>query len=107
MKNALASVTLNVRGLGHVPSIKNSMFAIVDKKNREWKRRCVSLFVSNLLSSIQTNEPGTLTPHSLRSLIASLPRDDSWRDIPEIQIRCVRVPKGEEGASITISEIPC
>lgn len=102
--NPLSAVTLEVRGLGHIPAIKNSMFAIVDKKNREWKRRCVRSFVSQLLSSTQTTEHEIQTPHSLRSLIASLPQDDSWKDIPQISIQCVKVPKGDEGANLMISQ---
>lgn len=91
--------------MGHIPAIKNSMYAIVEKGNREWKKRCVINFISQLLSNIPTNERATLTPPFLRSLIASLPRDDSWKDIPIISINCVKVPKGEEGAEILITKI--
>lgn len=96
---------LSVKGLGHVPAIKNSMFAIVKKKNREWKKRCVQNFVFQSISIIPTNEQGTLTPQSLHSLTALLPLDDSWKDIPEHSVRCVKVPKGEEGAEILIERL--
>lgn len=105
MKNDNGSVTLIVRGLGHIPALKNSMYAIVDKKNREWKRRCIQLFGSQLLSGTATGEPATLTPHSLRCLTQLLPLDDGWRHIPEINIRCVQVPKGQEGAEIVIERL--
>lgn len=98
-------VTLNIKGLGHVPSIKNSMFSIVDKKNRDWKRRAVNLFVSQLFSSLPTGASGTVTPQSLQSLIASLPHDDCWEAIPETYVFCRKVGKGEEGATIIIEEI--
>lgn len=101
-KNALCQIRLVVRGLGHVPAIKNSMFSIVDPKNREWKRRCVQSFVSQLLSSIPTSEQETPMPHFLRCLIASLPHDDNWKVVSEIQIQCQEVPPGDEGAEITI-----
>lgn len=104
-KNASASVTLNVRGLNHIPALKNSMYAIVDKENREWKRRCVQLFVSQLLSSIPTSERATLTPLSLRCLIASLPHDDNWKVIREITLTCEKVTKGDEGATIVIEPL--
>lgn len=106
IKQDADSVTLRVTGLGHIPAIKNSMYAIVEPKNREWKKRCVQLLSSQLLSSIATTEHGTVTPQCLRSLIALLPRDDSWKDIPEIHIYAKKVPKGEEGAVIEITRLP-
>lgn len=99
-------IRLQIKNLGHIPAIKNSMYAIVDKKNRQWKKLCVESFVSQLLSSIQTNEPGTVTPQSVLSLMQSLPADDSWKNIPEHSVRCIKVAKGEEGAEILIEEIP-
>ncbi len=94
-----------VAGLSHIPAIKNSMFSIVDKKNRDWKRRCVKSFESQLLSSLPTTEHATQMLLSLRSWIASLPYDDSWKDMPEISIQCLKVAKGEEGARIEITPI--
>lgn len=81
------------------------MYAIVKKGKREWKKRCVINFISQLLSNIPTNERATLTPPFLRSLIASLPRDDNWKIIPVITVTAVKVPKGEEGAEILITKI--
>lgn len=101
----MSSVTLSIKGLGHVPAIKNSMFAIVDKKNREWKRRCVKSFVSQLISSLPMDAQGTVTPQSLQSLIALLPQDDSWKDIPVHLVTCFKVPKGDEGARVEISAL--
>lgn len=101
-----AIVRLSLIGLGHVPAIKNSMFAIVNKENREWKRRAVKLFVSQLLSSIPTSEHGTVTPQSLQSLMQLLPPDDNWKCIPETHVYCRKVSPGEEGADITIELIP-
>lgn len=99
------TVVLQISSLGHIPAIKNSMFSIVKKENREWKRRCVQSFLSQLLSTIPTNEFAILTPDSLQSLTALLPADDSWRDIPEIQIRCFKCEKGQEGARIEVRKL--
>ena len=100
-----SSVVLVISGLGHIPAIKNSMFAIVKKENREWKRRCVESFKSQLFSGLPMTERAIPTPHSLRSLIALLPADDNWKCIPVIHIQCIKVKSGEEGAQITIQEI--
>ncbi len=106
-ENALANrrIRILITGLGHIPAIKNSMFAIVKKENREWKRRCVALIVSRLISDTQTTESGTVTPQSLHSLTQLLPRDDCWRDIPETHVFCRKVEPGEDGAEILIEEI--
>ena len=88
--------------MGHIPAIKNSMFSIVQKENREWKRRCVKLFVSQLRSVLQTYEPVTQMQLSAPSLIASLPPDDNWKVIPEIIVKSQKVQPGDEGASIEI-----
>jgi hypothetical protein len=96
------SLVLEVRGLGHVPSLKNSMFAIVKKENREWKRRCVHAFALQLSSSFRINGAATPITPSPRSLIAWLPRDDTWKDIPEYSVKSILVPPGEEGAEIKI-----
>lgn len=98
----LSKLTLEIQGLGHIPALKNSMFSIVDKENRQWKKRCVEHFVSQLLSASLISVHATPMLHSLPSLIASLPQDDSWKDITEINIRCQKVAKGLEGATIEI-----
>jgi hypothetical protein len=99
------AVKLRVEGLGHVPSIKNSMYAIVQKENRSWKSAAVAGFVSQLVCSCPTTSGATLTAEQLHSLIASLPHDDNWRIVSELHINCRRVPKGQEGAEITIEAI--
>lgn len=103
--NPRLPVTLVVRDLGHVPAIKNSMFSIVDKKNRAWKRRCVQSFVWQFYSGTATNERVTLTLPCPPSWIASLPQDDNWKILPEIMVRSVKVPKGQEGALVEITPL--
>lgn len=98
-------IRLLVRSLGHVPALKNSMFAIVKKENREWKKKCVNDFVFQLLSGTATVEQGTQTLPLPPCTTASLPQDDSWRDIPETHVYCEGVAHGEEGADILIVEI--
>ena len=102
---AQSRVTLQIRGLGHVPAVKNSFYRIVDSETREWKRRCIESFISQLLSGTATT--GSVTPMPLcpRSLIASLPHDDRWQICPSIRLESVKVAPGLEGAEIVIEPI--
>lgn len=95
-------LVLQVRGLGHVPSLKNSMFAIVQREKREWKRRCVQSFVSQLRSHIATCATAIPTTPLPPCSTAWLPRNDTWKDIPQFSVTCVKVEPGEEGATIEI-----
>ena len=77
-----------------VPKAKNQMKAIVQD------------FVSQLISLYQTTDAATQTGQSIQSWIASsLPSDDSVREIDQILVRVKRVPKGKEGAIITLNKI--
>src|SRR5580698_913306 len=91
-------IHLTIRGLGHVVSLKNSFYNIVTPEKREWKRRCVRSFLFQLSSSIPTTATGTPTARLPQSSTPSLPRNDTWKDIPIISIICVKVPPGQEGA---------
>ena len=109
-------IVLTLRGLGHVPSFKNQKRAILDsqsgqmrtvteKKTAAWMKMATAHFVFQLLSKYATGGDGTVTAHSLQSLIASLPPDDAWQFVPQISITAIKVPPGEEGAEITITKI--
>lgn len=102
---SVGPVNLSLRGLGHVPSLKNSFHSIIKPENREWKRRAVKSLESQLLSALPTGASATVMQHSLRSLIASLPPDDNWKVISEIRITAQKVAPGEEGADITITPL--
>lgn len=102
------TATLRVRGLGHVPSFKNckrvmNRKLVTDPKIKRWMNRCIQGFVSQLLSPTVTGADVTQTEQQLRSLIASLPPDDCWTQIRSLLVYAVEVPKGYEGATITIS----
>jgi len=98
-------VTLTVRGLGHIPALKNSFYRIVDNETRDWKRRAIKSFVFQLLSGTATTGCATPTPLCPQSLIASLPPDDRWQNIPDIHLTSIKVKPGEEGADITIEPL--
>ncbi len=98
-------IVVTLKKLGHIPSIKNSMFRIVDPAIRDWKRRAVQHIASQLFFCCQTNEDGTPTTDSLQSLIASLPQDDSFKFIEEIRVLQKQVSPGEEGALIIIEKV--
>ena len=102
----MSAVKLEVKNLGHVPALKNSMYAIVDPKHRDWKRRCVASFVSQLISACQTTESETLTTQRVRSLTALLPQDDAWQHIPVMILTASKVKMGDEGAEILIDVMP-
>lgn len=108
-KPMAVSVKLVVRGIGHVPSIKNSFHSIVDPKNREWKRRCVALFVSQLFCAMPMEEFETWTLDSQpfwTALLKQSPEfDDNWKVINQIVLSGVKVEKGQEGLEITITLI--
>lgn len=101
----------------HVPSFKNTKRSILDSKTGKQrtltpgniKKRMDHItngLVSALIFAYQTTEGVTSTGCSRQSWIASkLPGDDSIQWIPEIHIKAVKVPKGEEGFEITITEI--
>ena len=115
--NETRTLVLKVYGLGHVPSFKNTksifrnkktgrMFIATDPKKKEWMERAIKLFVSQLLGLFPIGEGETVGECQKQSQIASsLPLDDSldWM-IPGEQ-NVVRVPKGEEGAIITITPL--
>lgn len=110
-------VTLTVRGHGHVPSFKNNkslfqhpktkkLFIATKPERKRWMAKVIRDFESQLLSAFQTAGPGTRTAELLRSWIAqSLPWDDSGQWLREINIKVVEVPKGSEGAELTIEQI--
>ncbi len=114
----MSSISLSVQGMGNVPSFKNSKRAILDSRNGKLRtltpkatkalmEAIVESFVSQLWSVSQTGDGGIWMGPSAPSLIvSSLPADDSINDIVEINIRSERVPKGQEGAHLTIVEVP-
>lgn len=115
----ITRIALAVRHQGHIPSFKNNKravmiktahserFGVVTKNStRKWMKNCIRSFELQLFSSTVTTAQGMLTAHSRHSLIASsVPADDSRQWIPEIHVRCIEVPEGEEGAEIIIERI--
>jgi len=104
----MLTIRLNVKGLGHVPSFKNSKIwtgkkLITKPERQEWMRRCTQSFESQLRSLSQTSEAGMETAHlAPYSIASSLPLDDSVHWIPELRVVVVFVEPGEEGAEIVI-----
>ena len=109
MNESPTPIKLKIRGIGHVPSFKNSkMIAhgrlITDPKKQDWMEQCVALMIAQLSSMCPTTETGTLTAQSLRSWIAtSLPLDDSCKWIESVSVIWLKVPKGKEGASVMLT----
>ena len=73
------------------------------------KRRMDQLtrdIASALNSESVTAGAGTTTGWSLRSwIVSSLPADDCWTEIEIGSVRTVLVPKGQEGATVTIERL--
>jgi hypothetical protein len=108
MSNA---VVLVVRGMGHVPSKKNSKLwtgqkLITKPEYQAWIQIAIYAFECQLRSGTVTDADATLTERQRRSSIASsLPADDCWDWIPELHVRAERCAKGQEGATVTVERI--
>lgn len=114
--NASEPLQLLIKGLGHVPSFKNRKRAILDRKTgkprtltdpkvQKWMARAVESLVSQFASMPATNGVETWTTKHQRSLIALLlPETDSCKDIIRLEVRFMRVLKGDEGAIILIQQ---
>lgn len=75
-------------------------------EHKEWMRKTVLDFAAQLLSASQISESTTSMDAARRSLIASLPPDDTWTVIPEISLKGRLCGPGEQpGATITIERI--
>jgi hypothetical protein len=115
------SVKVTLRGLGHVPSFKNSKMIvpiwrltksgkkyrcptlIAKPERQKWMKSAIQAMTSQLQSESQTIEEGTSTAICLQSLTAwSSQFDDSRQWLPKILLQVEVVEKGEEGADIEI-----
>lgn len=102
---------LTIRGLGHVPSMKNSKVkapnGIFTKPTyRKWMQACEDSFVLQLYSEFRTRGGVTRTGLSRQSWIAwSVPQDDSVNEVVEIRVTVKRVESGQEGADVTIEPL--
>ena len=116
------SVKVILRGLGHVPSFKNSKMIvpvwrtgkggkkykcptlIAKPERQKWMQEATQLLTSQLQSVCQTADVGTLTAICLQSLTAwSKQFDDSHQWIPRISLQVEVVEKGQEGADIELT----
>ncbi len=107
-------VTLTVRGLGHVPSFKNSKMILWRQKRimtkpevQQWMEAVTESFASQLRSEFQTRGIAITTGLSALSQIASsLPLDDSRKWMPTHSVNTLLVSKGQEGADVLIERLP-
>lgn len=74
-------------------------------EHKEWMQKTVQSFVSQLCSAFQITESGTPMDATRRSLIASLPRDDSWTVVPETVLKSELCNPGEEGVTLIIERL--
>lgn len=110
-----ARLVLEIRGLGPVPSLKNSKRTVIQAsgktkpitstKVKKWMQTAVAHIVSQCLSDTPIIVAGTQTEHLQASWTALLPRDDCWTVIPELVVTSQLCAPGEEGATITIERI--
>lgn len=105
----------------HIPSFKNSKRWITKLPNGKplkrpllitspefqvWMAKAVQSLESQLLSKCQTGDDATPQVRSkLFAMLSLLPEDDSVNDLREGSWKVVRVPPGEEGASILIERL--
>lgn len=110
-------IRLTVQGLGQVPSFKNNKRAILDRntskmrtltepKTKRWMNQCIDQFESQLLTCFQIKEGETVGEWRKRLRTALLPLlDDSWKHMLPGAQNVRIVPKGNEGAEITIDPV--
>lgn len=110
------SLLIHIRGLGHVPSFKNSKqitrprgkkAGLVTKPEyQKIKEAITQSIVSNLLSVFLITDAGTPMGQSRLSLIVSaMPEDDSRQWLEQGRWECQTVAPGEEGADILIERL--
>lgn len=106
-------IVLKIQGIGNVPSFKNTKmiartkdgkpFIKTDPEKEAWMQHCATLIEFQLPSLCPITGTGTLTAQQLHSWIAaSMPLDDNCKWIESLSVTLQRVPKGREGAVITI-----
>lgn len=107
---------LEISGVGNVVAFKNTKsifrtkdgrrFIATNPKYKKWMEKVTQSIASQLYSYFRTNEGGISTGVRLPSWIAlTIPLDDSWQWIPELNVRAIMAEKGNEGAVITIERI--
>lgn len=110
-QNPPSKLTLEIKGLGHVPSFKNrkricGKRLVVQKDIGERMDRMVRALEFALLSSFRTTVEGTWTAQQLRSWMRSfVPEDDCWKFVAEVHLTSAKCMKGQEGCVITIERI--
>jgi hypothetical protein len=62
------------------------------------------LIISQLKSKYQTTDEETSTGLWQLSATASWPLDDCWQQIPQINVKVVKVSKGEEGVTFYVEK---
>ena len=108
---------LRIRGVGHIPSFKNRKRAILDSNTGKMRTltepdikkrmdRLENAIFCELYSSSQITE-GETRQECLKRLRIALSGlfDDSILQIPQGSWETQRVPKGEEGAIITLEQL--
>jgi len=99
-----------IQSIGHVPAFKNKKIIagkrlITAPKARKWMEQATASIVSQLKSLCQTDDDATSTVPWQHSAIALLPQDDNWKVLPRIKVTARVVPKGDEGAIITLQRL--
>lgn len=108
-------IYFQIRGLGHVPSMKNCKMMtrgklITKPERQEWMKQAIQSLQFQLRSAFQTIGDGTMTERQQRCLIAlrehSTTFDDSRQWIPEHHVKTQLVAAGQEGCDIFIELLP-
>lgn len=70
------------------------------------EKRMVESIVSQLRLASQTGAGATSTAaQRLHWMLSSLPQDDCWTKVKELNLKAVMTPKGREGCNIEIERI--
>ena len=104
------SPVVRLKAFGNIVTQKNHKMLsrgrlITDPKKQAIAKAITEGFVSQFLCGSATEGAGILTEAQRLSLTALWPRDDCWTCVPELHVTARLVPKGQEGADITIEQL--
>ena len=105
------SPVVRLKVTGHVSTHKNSKMLAHGRlftapAKQRWMEETIASFLSQLISGSATSDGVTSTERLPLSVIAScVPSEDCWTCVPQMHLSARLVPKGEEGADITIEQL--
>lgn len=106
LRDALAAGNLDWARSAMKDFLKKRTFLITKPEYQKEMDRLIDSIVSQLRCAFQTDATRTSQESSIQSWTASsMPADDWWERIPEIQIRAELCEPGHEGATVVVERL--